>query len=630
MDRNTIIGFSLIALIFFTWTWYTSPTKEQVEALKKKEQHVKDSIATAKKQDSIRLVQKQQAEQDALKDPVKADSLRKVNEGLNAQRFGAFSASANGKIEEVVLENEEMKVTLSNKGGKIKEILLKKHQRYDLNDPEYKKKEPVKLLADERNYYSFELPLADGRKVNTESLFFTPTLDGNTVVMRVNAGQGQFFEQKYTLGKGFEIDYDVTMVGLDVLLDPNAKSVVMTWDNFVHSAEKNPQYEQTMTSTYFKKTDDSPEHCSCTGADQQIAGSSVKWVSNVQQFFHVTFIADGAFTNVKANTVPVSNAQDKSLLKQLYTKIEIPYKKQANEFFGMKLVVGPTEYSQLAAHNVSLEEIIPFGWSIFGTINRWVIRPFFDLLVAIFSSLGLSIIILTLIVKLLLWPLQYKMVLSGVKMSVLRPQLAKLKEKYGEDQQKMGTEQMKLYNQAGVNPLGGCLPAFMQMPIWLALYRFFPSSFGFRQEGFLWADDLVNFDSLVLFGFNMPFIGGHLSLFTILWVISMIYFAWYNSKLMDTSMTQNNPMLTYMPYIFPVIFFFALNSYAAGLTCYMLFSNIFNIAQTMITKNLLINEDKVREELEANMKNPKKKTGFQAKLEEMMKQQQAQQQQKKK
>jgi YidC/Oxa1 family membrane protein insertase len=623
MDRNTIIGFSLIALIWITWSWYTLPSKEQIEQLQKLEQTKKDSLENIRKQDSISLAKKQQVEQLSLSNPALKDSIQRVNANQTVQRFGDFAQASVGVAQDVVIENDVLKLTFSTKGGKLKVAELKKHVRYDLTDPEYKRREPMKLLEDPRNYFGYELPLASGKNVFTDELYFTPTVEGKTVIMRAFAGEGKYFEQKYTLADGYEIDYDITLNALDLILAPNINKLTIRWDNFVHSAEKNPQYEQTMTSAYFKKADDSPEHCSCTGNDEQIAQNPIKWVSDVQQFFHTTLIADNTFGAVKSQTVTQSNPNDKSDIKQLYTLLDVPYTHKAQETFGMKWIVGPTDYHLLKAQNVNLEEIIPFGWSIFGTINRWIVRPFFDFLVGIFGSLGWCIILMTLLVKLLLWPLQYKMVLSGVKMSILRPQLAKLKEKYGDDQTKFGAEQMKLYGLAGVNPLGGCLPAFMQMPIWLALYRFFPSSIGFRQEGFLWADDLVNFDSVVNFGFNMPLIGAHLSLFTVLWVISMIYYAWYNSKLMDTSMTQNNPVLQYMPYFFPIIFFFALNSYASGLTCYMLFSNIFNIAQTMITKNLIINEDKVKAEMEENMKNPKKKTGFQARLEEAMKAQQA-------
>jgi len=267
-----------------------------------------------------------------------------------------------------------------------------------------------------------------------------------------------------------------------------------------------------------------------------------------------------------------------------------------------------------------MEDIIPFGRSIFGTINRWIIRPIFNFLSGFVGSMGIVILILTLIVKLALYPLTYKMLHSQTKMSVLKPEMASLKEKHKDEPQKAQMETMKIYREFGVNPLGGCMPMVLQMPIWFALYRFFPASIEFRQAGFLWATDLSSYDVFFNLPWEIPFYGAHVSLFTLLWAGTTLIYTYYNSKIMD--MNAINPMMKYMQYFMPLMFLFFFNNYASGLTCYLMFSNIINIGQTLGTKNLLFNDEKIKEELYAKKKKPKKKGKFQARLEQAMKEQQ--------
>jgi YidC/Oxa1 family membrane protein insertase len=297
----------------------------------------------------------------------------------------------------------------------------------------------------------------------------------------------------------------------------------------------------------------------------------------------------------------------------------------------MQMYIGPNDYSELAALGNDFERIIPFGWSIFGFISRSVIRPLFNFFALFISNYGIIILLLTFLIRLVLFPLQYKMILNGVKMGVMKPEMEAMRAKHKDDAAGMQAAQMKMYQEFGLNPLGGCLPMLLTMPIWIALYRFFPSSISFRQESFLWADDLVSYDSIFDFGY-VPFLydiyGDHVSLFTLLWMISMFAFLWYNSKQMDMTAGggANMKMMKYMQFAFPVLFFFALNSWAAGLTAYMLFSNLLNIAQTFITKNVLINKDKLREELLEKKRNykeqPNKKKGFMAKYQDLLSEQQ--------
>jgi len=288
---------------------------------------------------------------------------------------------------------------------------------------------------------------------------------------------------------------------------------------------------------------------------------------------------------------------------------------------------GPNEYENLRGFDNDLEEIIPFGRSIFGDINRVVIRPSFNFLSQFISSKGVVILVLIFIIKMLLYPLYYKMLHSQAKMGALKPEIANLKTKFKDDAQKVQMETMKMYREYGVNPMGGCMPMIVQIPIWYALFRFFPASITFRQEPFLWANDLSTYDAFINLPFTIPMFGAHLSLFTILWAISQVVYTFYNMKHMDMSA---NPAMKYVQYLMPLMFFVYFNNYASGLTCYMFFSQLMNILQTVITKKYVFDDEKIKAELNLNKAKPKKKGKFQQRLEDAMKQQQLQQQKKSK
>ncbi|MDO8971373.1 MAG: membrane protein insertase YidC, partial [Saprospiraceae bacterium] len=305
-----------------------------------------------------------------------------------------------------------------------------------------------------------------------------------------------------------------------------------------------------------------------------------------------------------------------------------------NNAASMAIYTGPNEFNRLREFGVSLQDIIPFGASIFGAINRWIIHPILDVLSRFIGNQGIVILMLTLLVKLLVYPLTYRMVLSQSKMAALKPRIEDLKKKHGDDQQAMSVETMKLYSEYGVNPLGGCLPIFLQMPIWFALYRFFPASIEFRQESFLWATDLSSYDSIMQLPFHLPFgAGAHISLFTLIWVVTTLWYTWYSMKQMDASSMQNNDqmkIMKYMQYTMPVFFMFFFNNFASGLTLYLCFSNILNIGQTLVTKEYLIDKEKIKAKLEANKAKPKKTSGFRARLDQAMKEQQRMQEEKNK
>ncbi len=612
MDKNNIIGITLIFALFFAWSYLnTEPAdviaeRQRVQDSITYEQHKLDSLA------KIGITGNTAS--------VKIEEPDSVKQARLANSYGSFAASASGTETLYTLENDLIKLQFSNKGGRIVNAELKDYNKlYDDADG-IEQSKVVALLEDDKNKFEYQLQTNTGI-VSTQNLFFSAETAGNTITFRANAGSG-YFEQKYTLSdEGYKIDYAVTSNGLENTLNTSSGAVKLNWETYLDRIEKNTYYERIYSSVYFKEAEDDSDYCSCTSDDEEDLKERVKWVSQSNQFFNTSIVAEKSFNSGRVATVMLEDENSEDL-KKLETTLMIPLGGANPNTFNMQMYVGPNEFNRLAAFDASLEDVIPYGWSFFGTINRWIIRPLFNFLSTFIGSAGIVILLLTFLVKLALYPLTYKMLHSQSKMAALKPRIAGMKEKYGDDAQKAQMETMKMYREYGVNPLGGCFPIVIQMPIWFALYRFFPASIDFRQASFLWATDLSSYDAFINLGFELPFnMGGHISLFTVLWAITTLIYTYYNSKHMDMSA---NPAMKYMQYLMPVMFLGFFNSYASGLTCYLLFSNIFNIAQTVITKGYIINQDKLEKELVAYQKKPKKKKkgGFQERLESALKEQQ--------
>lgn len=620
MEKNNLIGITLIFILFYVWVRYNAPSEAEMQAM----QATQDSIAMVQlKADSIarlgEVVDDPMTSEEI--DPAKKDSVMAVR---RSQKFGAFADQANGTEKMSILENDQFKITFTNKGGRIKQVLVKDYYKLKLTEEKEEVKEDLYLLEDEKNRFEYLLPVSGsaGGTVSTNDLFFTPTLSGNTIKFAAQGGGGQIIEQTYTIAdSSYNIDYQVNFQGV------NAPSVPLNWVNYLDRLERNTSYERNFTSVYFKETEDSPDYCSCTGDDEETVETKTKWVSHVNQFFNSSLIADTYFgkTTVSTEMLP----EDGPDLKKITSRIDLP---NNGSPINMKLYVGPNEFNRLSAYNAELEDIIPYGRSIFGTVNRWIIRPLFNILNGWIASAGLVIFLLTLIIKMVLYPLTYKMLYSQSKTQVLKPKIEAAKAKVGDDPQKQQMETMKLYREYGVNPMGGCFPVLLQMPIWIALYRFFPASIEFRQASFLWATDLSSYDVFAYLPFDIPFYGSHVSMFTLLWAFTTLIYTWYNSKSMDMGAMANNPMMKYMQYLMPVMFLFFFNNFASGLSCYLFFSNVLNIGQNVITKEVIIDKKKIEKELAEHHKKPKKKGGFQERLSKVLEEQKklAEQQQKKK
>lgn len=625
---STYIGMGLIFLLLFLWMQYSAPPKPAEGAANENN----PAAQVAPDQQAAQTAQQNQAVAPSTPTDNPANATAQVAEQntMLLAKFGAFTPAASGQEQFVELENDLVRVTLTSKGGRIKEVFLKKFEKVLTDTAGNDFKSPLRLLEDENNRFEFELPVANtaSGKVSTSELYFTPVKNGNTVTFRADAGEGRYFEQTYTLTPdNYRIDYRIAGNGLDNVL--TQKSLRFNWENHLDKLERNQTYERTMSSVYFKSTDAAADYCNCREDDTKSLGDKqVQWFSHSNQFFNTSIVAQGFNFNQFVGEVKVFGDADPNL-KLLKSSAVVPFESGAAS---MAIYSGPNEFERLRAFGVSLQDIIPFGASIFGAINRWVIHPILDVLSRFVGSQGIVILLLTLLVKLLVYPLTYRMVLSQSKMAALKPRLEELKKKHGDDQQTMSVETMKLYSEYGVNPLGGCLPIFLQMPIWFALYRFFPASIEFRQQSFLWATDLSSYDSIMQLPFHLPFgAGAHISLFTLIWVVTTLWYTWYSMKQMDASSMQNNDqmkVMKYMQYTMPVFFMFFFNNFASGLTLYLCFSNILNIAQTLITKEFLIDKEKIKLQLEANKAKPKKTTGFRARLDQAMKEQQRMQEEK--
>lgn len=618
MDRNNIIGIALIFILFLAWQFFLTPSKAQIAAQKR----AQDSIARVERlQDSLAIVKKQEARK-------KLEAAAEVSDTQRAKmlggQFGAFAAAAVGKEESVILENELVRITFSNKGGRIQDVLLKKHFKMVHGKDRKDRKIPLHLLEDNKNRFEYTLPVQGLRNgLNTGDLFFSAEKTGNAVTFKADAGNRQYFAQTYTLpANSYKLDYVLDFKGMDQVFASNTKSVALQWVNYLDKIEKATQYERQYSTLNFKPIDERSGRCSPTKqfSEKDAEGAPIQWVSNTNQFFSSALLAEKGFGSAKMSSQNLSEESED--LKKLSTEIQIPFGGGSSEQFAMHFYIGPNEFERLQAMGHSMSDIVPFGQNIMGTINRWVIRPLFSFLTGLISSKGIVILMLTLLVKLLLFPLTYRMIYSQSKMTALKPEIDRLKERHGDDQQKVQMETMRMYREFGVNPLGACFPMLLQLPIWFALYRFFPASIEFRQASFLWSPDLSSYDEFFQLPFKIPFgFGDHISLFALLWVLSTLLYTWYNSKNMDFSA---NPSMLYMQYIMPVMFMGFFNSSASGLSAYMLFSNMLNIGQTLATKYFLIDEKKIKAGMDEYRKKPKKKSSFGERMETMLKEQQKQ------
>ena len=596
MDKDKTTGLLLIAAIFLAYMYFNTP-----------EQLPPDNTVQNAQTVAADSTVNQITEQNQLPDSV-------VNEQLQA-KYGAYASGINGQENLTTLENDVLKVELSSRGGVVKSALLKHFLTYS--------QQPLYLIDQNTSTFSLKTNTSKGEQ-DLNNLYYTAkpfTTDSSQGVSFVlDLGNGQQIEQQYWLANAdsYELHYRVKGISENT-------GAVYSWNHKLKNLERDFKDSQTRsTVNYYTSEEDFEELDKVTGDSEDIVDTevAVKWVGINHRFFTAAIIADKQFDKGKIDLK--ASESDTVYLKQTSIALNLPQNSLA-EGAGFTYFFGPNNYYLLKDVTDGFSKNVNLGWTLFRPINKWIIIPIFHFLEQYISSYGLIILILVLFIKLLLSPLSYKSYVGMAKMRVLKPQLDEIKAKHGDDQMKAQQEQMKLYSQLGINPVSGCIPMLLQMPILLAMFNFFPNSIELRQESFLWAHDLSTYDSILNLPFTIPFYGDHVSLFCLLMTASQLIYTMISQQ---TSMTGQPGPMKYIAYVTPVMFLFFLNNFPAGLTYYYFLSNLITIGQQLFIRNM-VNDEKVLAQLEENrIKNKdKKKGGFSARLEQAMRQGQERSQQ---
>jgi YidC/Oxa1 family membrane protein insertase len=602
MDRNSLLGLVLIGAILIGYSYLTSPTSEQLAA----QQKTQDSLALVEKNKKAVVATKTAVVKAADTNAVVADTL---TDSLATQelsnKYGVFANAAKEDTSVYTLENKLIKVKFSSKGGKVKSVELKNYKNWE--------GKPVTLFEGDSSEIALNF-FANNRSISTRDLFFAGIKSNNTVAMRLYAGsQDKYIEFLYTLKEDdYKLGYKVNFVGLNDIIARNTNYVELSWKQLMKNQEKDMKMERANSTIYYMFTDNEVDYLAETKDGEKDLTTKVKWVAMKQHFFTQVLIADNDFD--KPTRVETKNgAEGDSFVKSTKASFTLPFAHNAQESFGMHFYFGPNHYQILKSQGYNLEKQIPLGWGIFGWVNRFIVIPIFNFLNGFNWSYGIIILILTIVIKLLLLPLTFKAYLSQAKMKVLKPEVDEIQGKFKEEPMKLQQEMMALYRKAGVSPLGGCLPMLIQMPILIAMFRFFPQSIELRQQSFLWATDLSTYDSILDLSFTIPFYGNHVSLFTLLMTVSTLLITKVNS-----SSQMTNPQMKWMMYLMPIIFLGVFNSYAAGLSYYYFLANMISIGQQYLFRSF-VNEGEIHRKIQENKKKPAKKSKFQQRLEKMAK-----------
>ena len=646
MDRNTITGLILIFAIFIGFSIYNSSRLNK---------SYENAVVTAESYLAKGELEKARTEYiNALRyKPNEADAMTKVNEinlrlGISpvtqavdssvsekaametpvvsqtkviadSSQYGIFAGSAKGENGFITLENNKVELKISLKGGRIYSARMKDYRTYDSL--------PLILFSGDSTVFGFNFFTADNKAVQTSNLYFKPVSDEQSyvvtsqpesVILRLMAGDDQYIEYKYTLAPGkFMVDFDVTFKSMENIIAPNQNSLTLDWRMYIPQQEKGRQNEESYTTIKYKYFQDDVDGLKMRSTKDEKADITTKlsWVAFQDQFFSSVLITNDFFINGSVSSTRTVASND--YIRYFTTELGVPFNPAASSPISMKMYYGPNHITTLRKEGLELEKLVFLGKNIIGWINRYAIIPIFNWLDNYFGSYGIIILILTIILKVVLFPLTFKSFQSQAKMSVLKPMVEELGKKFPKKEDAMKKQQatMDLYKRAGVNPMGGCLPMLLQMPILFAMFRFFPVSIELRQEHFLWATDLSTYDSILTLPFTIPMYGSHVSLFTLLMTASTLL----TMKLSGTAPGQDQPGMKLMMYMMPVMFMVILNNFSSGLTYYYFLANMITWGQNVISKRF-IDEDKVLATLEENRKKPVKKSKWQQRLEDAAKQ----------
>jgi YidC/Oxa1 family membrane protein insertase len=622
MNRDTIIGFVLIALVLIGFSWYNSPSQEQIEAAK-----MQDSIAMAK-QDSLNALAKQQVKNE------QKDSLTEAKTDSAALFFGALS----GTSQKVVLKNEKVELTLDTKGGVIKKAKILDYQ--DLNG------DKDLTLFDEKDQNLNFMLAGKNDNIVTNDLYFTPSEQtDSTVTMTAQAQNGGQVVLKYRLGKDYLLGFSLQVKGLANAFAPSYKEMEIEWTDHCRQHEKGFSFENRYTTIFYKAAKGDTDNLSEASDENETVEEELDWVAFRNQFFSVALISKENFAH-NANLVSSLEQKGTGYLKQFDAKLKTAFDPTGQKPSEFEMYIGPNNFRLIQdveeqsafGKDLDLEQLVNLGWWLFRLINRWFTLYVFDWLASFGFSMGIVLILITILLKVITYPMVKKSYMSSAKMRVLKPKLEEATKQYDkpEDQMKKQQEMMSLYSKYGVSPMGGCLPMLIQMPIWIAMFWFVPNAIQLRGQSFLWMDDLSTYDPIVEWNTNIWGIGDHLSLTCILFCGAQLLYTWFSMQQQKDQMVgaqaEQMKMMQWMMYIMPLMFFFIFNDYSSGLNFYY-FISLFFSAAIMWTLRKTTDDEKLLAILEAkyqeNKNNPKKQSGLAARLEALQKQSEELQRQRK-
>ena len=622
LDLKTLVGFGLITLLLLWMIFNQTSERENANSEK------------AKKEQIEKAQQKQIPEQNttaAPQDSTANDSIKiaRLNGSLGAFAYSATLPSAKNNVTE--LKSKLLTLRISNKGGYIEEANLNGFEQFSKNS-----NKRVELIKNNNASLNLQFKTQDNRILNTKDLYFEPvrtTEGGNEVLtMRLKAGANQFLEFRYVLKpKDFMLDFSIRSQGLAQVLD-TSKPMDLEWMMKTYRNEKSVSYENRYTKVVYEHDGGKDSNLSEGSALDSETAENVTYVAFKQHFFTSILLTDTPFKKAEltSENLVKDDKTDTIFTKKFTAKMPLEFK-GGELSYNMNMYYGPADYKILNDYEgKNLDEVIPLGWGIFGWINRFIFIPVFTFLSS-FLSYGIAIIVFTILVRLVMSPVTYKSYLSQAKMKVLRPEIQELNEKFKNDPMKKQQETMKLYNSAGVNPMAGCLPAVMQIPVFYALFQFFPSFFDLRQQSFLWATDLSSYDAVIHLPFYVPFYGNHVSLFPILASVAIFFYMKMTtgdqamSAPPQEGMPDMSKIMKIMIYISPLMMLIFFNNYASGLSLYYFVSNVITIGIMLVIKNYIVKDDKIHAKIQENKTKPKKQGAFSRKMQEMMEQAQEQQ-----
>ena len=605
MDKNTITGLVLIALLLIGFSWYSRPSEEQLQA----QQHYYDSIAQ---------VQKREAE---LKQKAEAALANERQLKAATDSTALFFAARQGEEKQFTIENDLIRLTVDSKGGRIASAIIKNYMEQD-------KVTPVSLFSGNDASMNF-LFYNQRETIQTADYIFTPVAQTDTTLtMRLQADATSYIDLTYTLQPGsYLVQIALQAVGMADKLSNGKQSVDIEWQQRARQIEKGYTYENRLAELTYKLYDEGTEPLSAASNEEKEVAEPLNWIAFKNQFFSAVLISDSKFTQSKLSSQMES--QGSGYIKSYRAEMSTPFDPTGAQPTLLNFYLGPNHYKTLSAldrgrdHDWDLNKLVYLGWPIIRWVNLIFTINLFDWLTGWGLSMGIVLLLMTLIVKIVIYPTTWKTYISSAKMRVLKPKIDAINQKYPkqEDAMKKQQEVMALYSQYGVSPMGGCLPMLIQMPVIMALFFFVPSAIELRQQSFLWADDLSTYDALITFP-HIPFLGDHISIFCLLMTVTTILNTKYMMQQQDNGANPQMAAMKWMQYLMPLMFFFILNDYPAGLNYYYFLSTLIGVVTTIVMRRTT-DEAKLLAQLEANKKDPKKmkKTGFAARLEAMQKQQ---------